>query len=78
VTSMRAYLADPEGAAKAMRDKRQEMLRRHLRGDAEDSQDGESGSSSSSATITFTLSPEAIAEDRERPFPPDPWRIPVN
>ena len=70
VASMRAYLADPDKAAKMSRDKFQEMFRHYSA--------GESGDSSSSATMTFELSPEAIAEDRERPFPPNPWRITVS
>ncbi len=78
VTSMRAYLADPERAAQAMRDKLQEMFRQHQTQAAVPSVEEESDSASSSATITFPLSPEAIAEDRDRPFPPNPWRIPVN
>jgi hypothetical protein len=78
VASMRAYLADPERAAQAMRHELQETLRQHLQGAAAESQEEREDSSSSSATITFQLSPEAIAEDRERPFPPNPWRIPVN
>jgi tetratricopeptide (TPR) repeat protein len=79
VTSMRAYLADPDKAAENLRDKFEEMFRQQSLGAAMQSQvAGESELSSSSATITFELSPEAIAENRERPFPPNPWRIPVN
>ncbi len=70
---MRAYLADPEEAAETWRQKFREMIRQH----SPENETGDSESSSSSATITFQLSPEAIAEDRERPFPPNPWRIPV-
>jgi hypothetical protein len=70
LASMRAYLADPDKAAKRLRDKFQEMFRQHSA--------GESAGPTSSATMTFELSPVAIAEDRERPFPPNPWRITVS
>jgi hypothetical protein len=76
---MQAYLADPDKAAKTLHDKRQEMFRQHSLGTARQRlAAGESAGSSSSATMTFQLSPEAIAEDRERSFPPNPSRIPVS
>ncbi len=78
VSGMRAYLADPIRAAEALRREHEEMFRRHMLGSVGQNQPAEDlGSPGSSATITFQLSPEALAEDRARPFPPNPWRLPV-
>ena len=74
VSSMRAYLADPEKAGEMLREKFEKAFREHSIATA----NGESQPSGSSETITSELSPEAIAEDRERSFPPNPWRIPVS
>ena len=68
VTSMETYLADPEKSARDLREKFAALRKRAQAGGDADS---------SSETITFHLSPEAIAEDRARPFPPNPWRIPT-
>jgi tetratricopeptide (TPR) repeat protein len=70
VKSMEAYLADNDDDARQLRDESAEWERREQRvseawrqaaGDPE-------SSSSESATITFRLSPEALAEARTRPF----------
>jgi hypothetical protein len=68
-TFMRAYLADPGKAAETLRDKLEETFLQHSlgAGDAKPG-GGKSEPSRSSATITFQLSPEAIAEDRERQY----------
>jgi hypothetical protein len=71
IASMKAYLADPDQAARDLRDKHTQLLRKHL-------QASEAGASApSSGMITFRLTPEALAEDAERRFPPNPWRIPI-
>jgi len=78
VTSMQAYLADPDKAARDLRDKLTESFRKHWQARATEGQTaGPAVPSGPSATITFRLSPEALAEDRARPFPPNPWRIPA-
>ncbi|MBV8820207.1 MAG: hypothetical protein JO022_17735 [Acidobacteriaceae bacterium] len=71
VTSMQAYIEDPDLAARDLRHKLGESFNRHVQGKKTDTQ------AADSATITFSLSPDALAEDRKRPFPPNPWRIPV-
>ncbi len=75
VTSMQAYLADPDKAARDLQEKFTKLFREHSQA-AETQAAGEATPSSTSETITFTLTPEALAEDRERPFPPNPWRLP--
>jgi tetratricopeptide (TPR) repeat protein len=70
VRSMEAYLADPDQAARDLRDKLQRQFIAAQRRAAADP-----GQSSLSATITFEPDPEAFAEARARPFPPDPWWI---
>lgn len=78
VTSKREYLADPNQAAETRRKHHEEMFREHVRNRAKQNQTaGASKESSSSSGITFQLSPEAVAEDRARPFPPNPWRLPA-
>lgn len=78
VASMEIYLVDPEKGTRDFRDKLDKLFRKHLPETAnESSGPGPSAPVRESDTITFTLSPEAIAEDRERPFPPNPWRIPT-
>jgi hypothetical protein len=76
VRSMQAYLADPDKSARDLHDKLTESFREHWQATAAEPA-GHAVQSGSSATITFRLSAEALAEDRERPFPPNPWRIPV-
>jgi tetratricopeptide (TPR) repeat protein len=71
LTSLELYLTDPEMGSRKYREHMDAQFRKHLPPE----EAGEEGSAS--ASITFTLSPEAIAEDLERPFPPNPWRIPV-
>jgi len=68
IASMRIYLTDPEQAAREAYDKAMELYRKH-------SQPG--GTAQTEAGITFTLTAEGIAEDIARPFPPNPWRIPL-
>jgi len=77
ITSMQTYLSDPEQAAREMRDKAMELFRKHSQSRVDETEaGGQPSPSGTSGTITFTLSPEAIAEDMARPFPPNPWRIP--
>jgi tetratricopeptide (TPR) repeat protein len=77
ITSMQTYLIDPEQAAREMRDKAMELFRKHSQSRVDEREaGGQPSPSGTSGTITFTLSPEAIAEDMARPFPPNPWRIP--
>jgi tetratricopeptide (TPR) repeat protein len=77
ITSMQTYLIDPEQAAREMRDKAMEIFRKHSQSRVDETEaGGQPSPSGTSGTITFTLSPEAIAEDMARPFPPNPWRIP--
>ncbi len=75
VTSMQAYLADPDMAARKLREELEEQFREHWQARGT----GAEGTVplGHAETITFQLSPEAIAEDMARPFPPNPWRIPV-
>jgi tetratricopeptide (TPR) repeat protein len=67
VASMQAYLADPDQAARDLREKLEREFRAARRQAA--------GTLGPSATITFRPSPEALAEARARPFPPNPWWI---
>ncbi len=77
VTSMQTYLADPDTAARELQEKATELFRKHWQARETQTQAAEDNvKSGPSATITFHLSPEALAEDRARPFPPNPWRIP--
>jgi tetratricopeptide (TPR) repeat protein len=79
VRSMQAYLADPNKAARDLREKLTEMFSKHMQAAATGGQGGGIAvPARSSETITFTLSPEALAEDREPAFPPNPWRLPVS
>jgi len=71
VVSMQAYIEDPDQAARDLRHRLEESFNKHLQDRETETQ------AADSATITFSLSPEALAEDRKRPFPPNPWRIPV-
>ena len=76
VTSMQAYLIDPDQAACDLRDKATELFRNQWQaGAAERRTAGPAVPPGPSTTITFRLSPEALAEDRARPFPPNPWRV---
>ncbi len=78
ITSMQTYLIDPEQAAREMRDKAMELFRKHSQSRVDETEaGGQPSPSGTSGGITFTLSPEAIAEDLARPFPPSPSRIPV-
>ena len=78
ITSMQTYLIDSEQAAREMRDKAMQLFRKHLQSRVDETEaGGQPSPSGTSGTITFTLSPEAIAEDLARPFPPSPSRIPV-
>jgi hypothetical protein len=71
IGSIKVYLVDPDQAARDLREKHTQTFRKHM-------QASEAGASArSSATITFQLTPKALAEDRERRLPPNPWRIPV-
>src|SRR3954464_15234316 len=73
VAAMRVYLTDPEKAAMMLRAKFEDRIRQHPPATETKVQGTEEAeSSSSSETITFELSPDAIAEDRARPFPPNP------
>ncbi len=76
IKSIQAYLADSEEVARQMRDESAEWesKERQLRETAKQSA-GEPAVSRESATITFRPSPEALAEARARPFPPNPWWI---
>ena len=76
VTSMQAYLADPDNATRDLRDKTEETFRKHWQVTAAQKQTAQPDAPLDAlATITFRLSAEALAEDREPPFPPNPWRI---
>jgi tetratricopeptide (TPR) repeat protein len=71
IASMKLYLSDPDQAARDLREKHTQLFRKHV-------QASETGASArSSAKVTFRLTPEALAEDREKRFPPNPWRIPL-
>jgi hypothetical protein len=70
VAPMQAYLADPDQAARDLREKLEQEFRA-----AQGQATGPHEPLSSSATITFHLSPEALAEARAHPFPPNPWWI---
>ena len=74
VSMMQLYLEDPDLATSKLREE-QEALFNNYRKQRESGTAREPGRGSSE-TITFQLSPEAIAEDMARPFPPNPWRIP--
>jgi tetratricopeptide (TPR) repeat protein len=65
VKSMEDYLAGSDEAPWIFKE-----LREKLNQATEDP-----GESSSSASITFSPTPEALAEARARPFPPNPWWI---
>ena len=75
ITSMETYLADPEKSARELHEKFMPLFHEHMEAQKQANGDAEP---SDSATISFHLTPEALAEDRERPFPPNPWRIPLN
>ncbi len=76
LAEMALYLADPDKAARDLRDKLEESFRKQWQAAATKRQAAEPDAGlDAPATITFRLSPEALAEDRERPFPPNPWRI---
>ncbi|MFL6446164.1 MAG: tetratricopeptide repeat protein [Bryobacteraceae bacterium] len=76
ITSMQAYLKDPEQAARELSAKLTESFRNHVQPRMAASESGGVAvADAQSETITFRLSPEALAEDRARPFPPNPWRL---
>jgi tetratricopeptide (TPR) repeat protein len=77
ITSMQTYLVFPEQAMREMHDRAIELFRKHSQPRAAERQAvGGALPPGPSDTITFTLTPEALAEDRARPFPPNPWRLP--
>jgi len=76
VTSMETYLADPVQSARELRERWADLFRDQQDVNAETKQAaGNAIPAGSSAFITFHLSPEALAEEMARPFPPNPWRI---
>jgi len=78
VVSIQAYLVDPDKSTRDLRDQLTESFQKHLQATATEGQSTEPGGRRGRpASITFRLSPEAIAEDKARPFPPNPWRLPV-
>ena len=77
VTSMQTYLADPNKSARDLREKLTDLFHKQVQAGTVQTETGTRAAPSSSSTITFHLSAEALAEDRERPFPPNPWRIPA-
>ncbi len=72
---MEAYLAETEELARQMREESIEWKNRSRLGQARfrETQAPEEAVSAHSATIIFRPSPEALAEARARPFPPNPW-----
>jgi tetratricopeptide (TPR) repeat protein len=75
VTSMQAYLADPDMTARRLREELEVRFREHWQ--TRETRDENAVPPGHAETISFQLSPEAIAEDMARPFPPNPWRIPM-
>jgi tetratricopeptide (TPR) repeat protein len=76
VKSMEAFLAETEEDARQKQEESAEWEQKAQRVSEEARQAaGEPVWSGSSATITFCPSPEALAEARARPFPPNPWWI---
>jgi tetratricopeptide (TPR) repeat protein len=74
IRSMEAYLADTAEESRHMRIESGEWKSKQ-RLVSEAATQGGPVAAGPSATITFRASPEALAEARARPFPPNPWWI---